>query len=59
MNFIKDNSVGSEPDVDTFLQWGKFVYDDDIKQASVILLRDSVWRLTAFSILLITVLNDL
>ena len=39
--FLKDNSVGSEPDVDTFLQWGKFVYDDDIKQASFILLRDS------------------
>ena len=46
--FIKDNSVGSEPDVDQLLQWGKFVYDDEIKQASVILLLDSVWRLTAF-----------
>ena len=53
MNFLKDNSVGSEPDVDTFLQWGKFVYDDDIKQASVILLRDSVRRVIVLSILLI------
>ena len=48
--FLKDNSVGSEPDVDTFLQWGKFVYDDDIKQASVILLRDSVRRVIVISI---------
>ena len=51
--FIKDNSVGSEPDVDQLSQWGKFVYDDEIKQASVILLRDSVRRVIVLSILLI------
>ena len=35
MNFIKDNSIGSEPDVDKLLQWGKYDYDTDVKQASV------------------------
>ena len=27
--------MGSEPDVDQLLQWGKFVYDKEVKQASI------------------------
>ena len=45
--FVKDNSVGSEPDVDLLDQWGKFV--PEIKTVSDILIDPgSVWEILNF-----------